>query len=146
MRTGRACGLVGILTLGAWAAAGFAWMALPEARARKPVVVDEGRQRNLGRFELAVRAVSGGAIERYAVALVPRDRGRPPAFLAEEARPDGRVTLAPPARDFWVEVRATGWKPERLGPFSTASVPEVLECVLASPERPLSCTGQTRPD
>jgi hypothetical protein len=81
-------------------------------------------------IELAVRSREGAPIERFAVATIAEEGAVVLAFLAEQDRPGGFMTLGAPAQRFRIEVRANGWMPARLGPFAAESPPARLECRL----------------
>lgn len=81
-------------------------------------------------IELTVRSSGGAPIERFAAAAIAERDAEVLVFLPEEERPEGLVTLAAPAQGFRIEVRANGWKPARLGPFSADAPPPRLECRL----------------
>lgn len=83
--------------------------------------------------ELAVRVrtASGAPLERFAVAVLSEARRQALAFFAESERPGGAMVLGAPAQDFSIEVRAGGFQPRRLGPFSGDAPPAEVECVLA---------------
>ena len=80
-------------------------------------------------LEVVVRNPSGDPIERFAVALLAERTREGLAFFAEQERPAGRFATAAPAEAFAVEVRASGWRPRRLGPFEAGAARRV-ECVL----------------
>ncbi len=94
-------------------------------------------------IELQVLSRAGTPIERYAVGTIAVKGAEVLAFQPESPRPAGRSTLAVPAQDFQVEVRASGWRPARLGPFAFASPPPRLEFRL-DPAGGVSGTVETK--
>lgn len=78
-------------------------------------------------LELRVRSREGEPIEHYAVATIAAQGAEVRAFLLESERPGGSLLLGCPSGSFLVEVRASDWKPARLGPFTAGTAPPVLE-------------------
>jgi len=89
----------------------------------------ELRLRQAPELELRVRASDGTPVERYAVAVLGRDRTGL-AFLGEDDRLDGRVRLPVPGQEFFLEVRRNGWRTARSGPHAAEPPPQHLEIVL----------------
>lgn len=79
---------------------------------------------------LRVRDPAGQPVERFAVRLSADPGDGVLASFPEEERGQGRFATAAPEQDYAVEVRANGWKPFRLGPF-TAGEAQRIECTLA---------------
>lgn len=81
-------------------------------------------------LQLLVSSRDGAPIERFAVATIAARDAGVLAFLREAERPQGLAVLAVPAQSFHVEVRANGWMPARLGPFTAEAPPARLDCRL----------------
>ncbi len=81
-------------------------------------------------IELSVKSRAGAPIEGFAVATIAERNSEVLTFLPEEERPAGLLVLAAPAQEFRIEVRANGYSPARLGPFSAQAPPTRLECLL----------------
>lgn len=81
-------------------------------------------------IELAVESREGAPIERFAVATIAERDAEVLVFRPEAERPGGLVVLGAPGQSFFVEVRANGWMPARLGPFPAETPPARLECKL----------------
>ena len=78
-------------------------------------------------LEILVTTREGVPIEHHAVVTIAARSAEVLAFLPEAGRPAGRTVLGAPAQDFLVEVRASGWLPARLGPYSTRAPPARIE-------------------
>jgi hypothetical protein len=82
------------------------------------------------RIELTVRSREGAPIEHFAHATISVKDAQVLAFSGEAERVQGLAELSAPGQDFRVEVRANGYSPARLGPFSAAAPPARLACSL----------------
>jgi hypothetical protein len=82
--------------------------------------------------ELALVVVGEDAapVERFGYAVLDARAAETLWAEPEDARRDGRATIAAPAQEFWVEVRANGWMSARAGPFSGEEPPAEHELVL----------------
>jgi hypothetical protein len=78
------------------------------------------------RTRLVVHDADGKPVERYAVALISERTRASLAFLSLDEHFEGEFEFAPPKEDFFVEVRALGYRPERQGPFRAGAPPMAL--------------------
>jgi hypothetical protein len=84
------------------------------------------------RITLTVHARDGRTIERFAVVVTAAARTQALATFSEADRAGGVLELVAPSEEFFVEVRANGWRPVRLGPLPAVDPPARLEGVLDS--------------
>ncbi len=81
-------------------------------------------------LELLVVSPEGVPVERYGVRTLAARDGLELSSLPEVERPGGLAPILVPGRDFSLEVAGNGWMPSRLGPFSSGTPPERLDCTL----------------